>query len=58
VAGGPILLGARRPVHVIQYGAPAEAVVNLATIGALQVAQMKAREHGSPAGREEAAGRG
>lgn len=41
VAVGPILTGARKPVHVIQYGAPAEAVVHLATMGALQVAEMR-----------------
>ena len=38
VAVGPVLLGARRPVHVIQYGAPATDVVHLAAIGALQAA--------------------
>ena len=37
---GPVLLGTRRPVHVIQYGAPATDVVNLAAIGALQAAEM------------------
>jgi malate dehydrogenase (oxaloacetate-decarboxylating)(NADP+) len=37
VAVGPVLLGTRRPVHVIQYGSPVEDVVNLAAIGALQV---------------------
>jgi len=36
-AVGPILLGARQPVHVIQYGSPSEDIVNLAAIGALQV---------------------
>lgn len=39
VVVGPVLTGARKPVHVIQYGAPAEAVVHLATMGALQVAE-------------------
>jgi len=38
IAVGPVLLGTRRPVHVIQYGSPVEDIVNLAAIGALQVA--------------------
>jgi len=41
VVVGPVLTGARKPVHVVQYGAPAEAVVHLATLGALQVAEQK-----------------
>jgi len=41
VTVGPVLTGARKPVHVIQYGAPAEAVVHLATMGALQVAERR-----------------
>ncbi len=44
VVVGPVLTGARKPVHVIQYGAPAEAVVHLATIGALQVADARRNE--------------
>jgi malate dehydrogenase (oxaloacetate-decarboxylating)(NADP+) len=38
VAVGPILMGTRLPVHVIQYGSPVDDVVNLAAVGALQVA--------------------
>jgi malate dehydrogenase (oxaloacetate-decarboxylating)(NADP+) len=33
VTVGPLLLGTRRPVHVLQYGSSAEAVVNLAALG-------------------------
>jgi malate dehydrogenase (oxaloacetate-decarboxylating)(NADP+) len=44
VSVGPVLLGTRRPVHVIQYGAPAEDVVHLAAIGALQAAEIQRRE--------------
>jgi len=40
---GPVLMGTRRPVHVIQYGAPAEDVVHLAAIGALQIADAARR---------------
>jgi malate dehydrogenase (oxaloacetate-decarboxylating)(NADP+) len=32
---GPVLLGTRRPVHLLQYGAAAEEVVNLAAVGAV-----------------------
>jgi len=42
VALGPVLLGARRPVHVIQYGSPVDDIVNLAAIGALQVGEERA----------------
>lgn len=38
MAVGPILMGTRLPVHVIQYGSPVDDVVNLAAVGALQVA--------------------
>jgi malate dehydrogenase (oxaloacetate-decarboxylating)(NADP+) len=38
VAVGPVLLGTRRPVHVIQYGSPVSDVIHLAAIGALQAA--------------------
>jgi malate dehydrogenase (oxaloacetate-decarboxylating)(NADP+) len=38
IAVGPILMGTRLPVHVIQQGSPVEDVVNLAAVGALQVA--------------------
>ncbi|MBD3220299.1 NADP-dependent malic enzyme [bacterium] len=43
VVVGPVLTGTRKPVHVIQYGAPAEAVVHLATMGALQIAERGGR---------------
>jgi malate dehydrogenase (oxaloacetate-decarboxylating)(NADP+) len=32
---GPILLGTRRPVHLLQFGASAEEIVNLAAVGAV-----------------------
>jgi malate dehydrogenase (oxaloacetate-decarboxylating)(NADP+) len=35
VTVGPLLVGTRRPVHVLQYGSSAEAVVNLAALGAV-----------------------
>jgi malate dehydrogenase (oxaloacetate-decarboxylating)(NADP+) len=37
---GPILLGTRRPVHLLQYGAAPEEVVNLAAVGAVYAAEM------------------
>ncbi len=33
VAIGPVLMGTRLPVHVVQYGFSVEDVVNLATVG-------------------------
>ncbi len=38
VAIGPVLMGTRRPVHVVQYGFSVEDVVNLATVGAVEAA--------------------
>jgi malate dehydrogenase (oxaloacetate-decarboxylating)(NADP+) len=38
VTVGPLLLGTRRPVHVLQYGSSASAVVNLAALGAVHAA--------------------
>ena len=37
-AVGPVLLGTRLPVHVIQSGSPVSDVVHLAALGALQAA--------------------
>jgi malate dehydrogenase (oxaloacetate-decarboxylating)(NADP+) len=36
VTVGPLLLGTRRPAHVLQYGSTAAAVVNLTALGAVQ----------------------
>ncbi len=38
VAVGPVLTGARRPVHLLQYGANVTDVVNLTILGAVQAA--------------------
>jgi malate dehydrogenase (oxaloacetate-decarboxylating)(NADP+) len=38
VAVGPILLGTRRPVHLLQYGFSVQDVVNLAAVGAVKAA--------------------
>lgn len=35
---GPVLMGARRPVHLLQFGSSVEDVVNLAAMGAVQAA--------------------
>jgi malate dehydrogenase (oxaloacetate-decarboxylating)(NADP+) len=35
---GPIIMGARRPVHLLQYGASVEDVVNLTAMGIVQAA--------------------
>lgn len=35
---GPVFLGTRRPVHLLQYGASTEEVVNLAAVGAVEAA--------------------
>jgi malate dehydrogenase (oxaloacetate-decarboxylating)(NADP+) len=35
---GPVLMGARRPVHLLQYGASVEDVVNLTAMGVVQAA--------------------
>jgi malate dehydrogenase (oxaloacetate-decarboxylating)(NADP+) len=36
---GPVLVGTRRPVHLLQYGASPEEVVNLAAVGAVYAAE-------------------
>jgi len=41
---GPLLMGARLPVHVLQYGVTVEEVVNLTTLGAVEASA--AREAG------------
>ncbi len=33
---GPLLMGTRLPVHILQYGATVEDVVNLTTVGVVQ----------------------
>jgi malate dehydrogenase (oxaloacetate-decarboxylating)(NADP+) len=38
VVVGPVLLGTRRPVHVLQYGASVADIVNLAALGAVEAA--------------------
>jgi malate dehydrogenase (oxaloacetate-decarboxylating)(NADP+) len=35
---GPLLMGTRLPVHLLQYGATVEEVVNLVTVGAVEAA--------------------
>jgi len=35
---GPVLAGARRPVHLLQYGLSVEEVVNLTTVGVVEAA--------------------
>jgi malate dehydrogenase (oxaloacetate-decarboxylating)(NADP+) len=39
---GPILMGTRLPVHLLQYGASAEDVVNLATVGIVEASAFAA----------------
>jgi len=34
---GPLLMGTRLPVHILQYGATVEDVVNLTTVGVVQI---------------------
>ena len=36
VSVGPLLMGTRLPVHLVQYGASVEEVVNLATVGVVE----------------------
>jgi len=36
VSVGPLLMGARLPVHLVEYGASVEEVVNLATVGVVE----------------------
>jgi len=38
---GPILMGTRLPVHLRQYGATAEEVVNLCTVGVVEAAALR-----------------
>jgi malate dehydrogenase (oxaloacetate-decarboxylating)(NADP+) len=38
---GPILMGTKLPVHLLQYGVSVEEVVNLATVGAVQAGAAK-----------------
>jgi malate dehydrogenase (oxaloacetate-decarboxylating)(NADP+) len=41
VVVGPVLMGTRRPVHLLQYGASVEDVVNLTAMGVVQAAAQK-----------------
>jgi malate dehydrogenase (oxaloacetate-decarboxylating)(NADP+) len=41
VTVGPILMGTRLPVHLLQYGATVEEVVNLTTVAVVQAADVK-----------------
>lgn len=41
VTVGPILIGTRLPVHLLQYGATVEEVVNLTTVAAVEAAELK-----------------
>jgi phosphotransacetylase len=36
---GPLLLGTRRPVHLLHYGCSVQDVVNLAALGAVEAAE-------------------
>jgi len=38
---GPMLMGTRLPAHLLQFGATAEEVVNLTTVGAVEAAALK-----------------
>jgi malate dehydrogenase (oxaloacetate-decarboxylating)(NADP+) len=38
---GPLLMGTRLPVHILQYGTTVEEVVNLVTVGAVEAASLK-----------------
>jgi malate dehydrogenase (oxaloacetate-decarboxylating)(NADP+) len=42
---GPILMGTRLPVHLLQYGASAEDVVNLVTVGIVEASTHTAGQH-------------
>jgi len=44
VAVGPMLMGTRLPVHLLQYGATVESVVNLAAIGVVEAAAARSKE--------------
>jgi malate dehydrogenase (oxaloacetate-decarboxylating)(NADP+) len=41
---GPLLMGTRLPVHLLQYGATVEEVVNLVTVGAVEAASLRRAE--------------
>jgi malate dehydrogenase (oxaloacetate-decarboxylating)(NADP+) len=41
---GPLLMGTRLPVHILQYGTTVEEVVNLVTVGAVEAASLKRAE--------------
>jgi malate dehydrogenase (oxaloacetate-decarboxylating)(NADP+) len=41
VTVGPILMGTRLPVHLLQYGATVEEVVNLTTVAVVEAAELK-----------------
>jgi malate dehydrogenase (oxaloacetate-decarboxylating)(NADP+) len=41
---GPLLMGTRLPVHLLQYGATVEEVVNLVTVGAVEAASVRRLE--------------
>jgi len=46
VAVGPLLMGTRLPVHLLQYGATVESLVNLTAIGVVEAAAL--RSSGEP----------
>lgn len=48
VTVGPLLIGTRRPVHVLQYGSTAEEVVNLAALGAVHAGDSIRAAHLEP----------
>jgi malate dehydrogenase (oxaloacetate-decarboxylating)(NADP+) len=39
LAVGPVLLGTRRPFHILQHGSSAEDLVNVAALGVVQAAE-------------------
>jgi malate dehydrogenase (oxaloacetate-decarboxylating)(NADP+) len=41
VTVGPVLMGTRLPVHLLQYGASVEDVVNLTTVAVVEAAELK-----------------
>lgn len=41
VTVGPILMGTRLPVHLLQYGSTVEEVVNLTTVAVVEAAELK-----------------
>jgi malate dehydrogenase (oxaloacetate-decarboxylating)(NADP+) len=46
---GPILMGTRLPVHLLQYGVTAEDVVNLVAVGIVEAAALRRAEAAAPA---------